>query len=243
MKLTYLAALRGLVGGKILTKYSLGGMVNKSTGLGRNRVNKTISTSAWAKKIRRRREIEICRKCVLEFFMHDENSRCNPGKQDKLKINGETQQTGTLNDYLKNLYLKFLGENPKVKLSLASFCRIRLVNTRLTRFISQNSCLCTKHQNFALCNQALRKLGLTILLNSEKFIEDDSNLEKIKAESPQEITFGQWKRVSVDDKGKQKMVMRIISCTMNKNDYIKFMEEQIKEFKKHAGFSISMRNQ
>ena len=234
MKRTYLGALRGLVGGKILTKYSLGRMVNKSTGLGRNRINKTISTSAWANKIRRRREIEICRDRVLEFFMRDDNSRCNPGKQDKLKVNGETRQTRTLTDYLKNLYLKFRGEHPNVKLSLASFCRIRPANIRLTRFISRNSCLCTKHQNFALCNQALRKLGLNIPLNSEKFIENESNLEKIKAETPQEITFGQWKRVSVDDKGKKKMVMRIIPCTMDKNDFIKFMEEQIKEFKQHV---------
>ena len=28
--------------------------------------------------------------------------------------------------------------------------------------------------------------------------------------------------------------MKIISCTMKKNDLIKFMEEQIKEFKQHV---------
>ena len=61
-----------------------------------------------------------------------------------------------------------------------------------------NFCLYTKHQNFALYNQALRKLSHYILLNSKKFIEDDLILEKIKAETLQEyriqeITFGQWK--------------------------------------------------
>ena len=32
----------------------------------------------------------------------------------------------------------------------------------------------------------------------------------------------------MDDKGKKQMVFKIFSCTMNKNDFIKFMEEQIK---------------
>ena len=30
------------------------------------------------------------------------------------------------------------------------------------------------------------------------------------------------------------MVMKIIPCTMNKNDFIKFIEEQLKEFIQHV---------
>ena len=71
-------------------------------------------------------------------------------------------------------------------------------------------------------------------MNLEKSIEDDLNLEKIKAETPQEIKFGQWKRVSMNDKGMKKMVMKISVCTMNNNDFVKFMEKQIKEFKQHV---------
>ena len=231
MKQCDLGALRGSVGGKILAKYRLAEMVSKATGLGRNRIAKT---SVCVKKLRRKREVEGCRDRVLDFLMRDDNSRCNPGKQDKLKVNGETRQTRILTDYLKNLYLKFIGENPHVKLSLASFCRIRPANIRLTRFISRNSCLCTKHQNFALCSQALRKLGLNVPLNSEKFIEDDSNFEKVKAEAPEELTFRQWKRVPVDDKGRKKMVMKIVPCTMKKDDFLHFFEEKITDFKQHV---------
>ena len=95
----------------------------------------------------------------------DDNSRCNPGKQDKLEVNGETRQTRILTDYLKNLCSKFLGENPNAKLSLPLFCHIRPANIKLSKLISRNSCLCTRHQNFAICNQALRKLGLNVPLN------------------------------------------------------------------------------
>ena len=231
MKQCELGSLRGYVGGDIVSKYRLADMVTKSTGIGRNRI---ADTSACVKKLQRKREVESCRDRVVTFLMRDDNSRCNPGKQDKMKVNGETHQTRILTDYLQNLYLKFKGENPNVKLSLASFCRIRPAYIKLTRFISRNSCLCTKHQNFALCTQALRKLGVDVPLNSEKFIQDDVNFEKVKSDTPDEITFGQWKRVVVEEKGKKKMVMRIVSCTMKRDEFLKFMEEQIKDFTQHV---------
>ncbi|WAR31895.1 hypothetical protein MAR_034437 [Mya arenaria] len=163
MELDY---VRGLKGGKILSKYKLGSEVSKLT------VENTIYRN------RRQREVERYRAHVLEFLMRDDNSRCNPGKQDKLKINGETRQTRILTDYLKNLHLKFLSENPEVKLSLASFCRLRPAHIKLTKFISRSCCFCTKHQTFALCTQALRKCGIDVPLNPEKCIEDAANIEK-----------------------------------------------------------------
>ncbi|KAH3820470.1 hypothetical protein DPMN_122216 [Dreissena polymorpha] len=51
----------------------------------------------------------------------DDNSRQNPGKKDILKCKGENYMARTLNDYLKTLHRKYIGENPDVKLSLASF--------------------------------------------------------------------------------------------------------------------------
>ena len=78
----------------------------------------TEDTCGLCNDVRRMpREIEICRDCVLEFFKYDDNFRCNPGKRDALKINGETQQTRTLTAYLKSFYLKFLVATPNVKLS------------------------------------------------------------------------------------------------------------------------------
>lgn len=224
--------LRGLIGGKILKKYKLALHVNKSTGLGRNRITK--SNVYNAEKKRRQREIEIYRPRVMEFLERDDNSRCNPGKQDKVKVKGNTHQTRILTDYLKNLHCKFQGENPDVKLSLASFCRIRPPYIKLTRFISRSCCLCTKHQNFALCTLAMRKFGVDVPKNPERFIEDDGNTEKMQQHTPDEIEFGQWKRVAIDDKGKKKMIMKVVSMTMTKEQFLQYMKQQINDFTEHV---------
>jgi len=136
---------------------------------------------------------------------------------------------------MKNLYAKFMAENPGIKLSFTSFCRIRPAYIRLTRFISRSCCLCTRHQNFALCTSAMRKCGLDVPLNPEKFIEDDKNIAKMKTEIPSEIEIGQWKRVPVDDKGKKKMIMRVVTKTMKKDEFLEQMDKQTVEFTEHVG--------
>lgn len=234
VKRTEVGILRGLIGGKILSKYRLAREVNKSTGLGRNRIAKAVSGVYNAEKRRRKREIEKYRSRVMDFLVRDDNSRCNPGKQDKMKVNGDTHQTRILTDYLKNLHFKFLGENPDVKLSFASFCRIRPPFLKLTRFISRSCCLCTRHQNFALCTSSMRKCGVNVPLNPETFIEDTGNTEKMKTDLPEEIEFGQWKRVPLQDKGKTKMIMKVVSSTMTKEKFLQYMEQQITDFTQHV---------
>lgn len=234
VKTSEVGILRGLIGGQILKKYKLAREVNKSTGLGRNKIAKAVSSVHNAEKRRRRRETERHRSQVVEFLLRDDNSRCNPGKQDKVKVNGNTEQTRILNDYLKNLHCKFLGENPDVKLSLASFCRIRPVYIKLTRFISRSCCLCTKHQNFALCTLAMRKCGINVPLNPERFIEDEANTERMKESTPEEIEIGQWKRAAYEDKGKKKLRMKVISSSMTKDKFLNYMEQQINEFIGHV---------
>jgi hypothetical protein len=232
MKQKEFGSLRGLIGAKILNKYRLGKELNKSTGIGRNRIGKGVNIT----NVRRKREVERNRERVLDFLTRDDNSRCNPGKQDKLKVDGESRQTRILTDYLKNLYAKFLSENPGLKLSLASFCRIRPANIKLTRFISRSCCLCTKHQNFALCTQALRKCGVNVPLNPEKFIEDNSeNMDKVKECTHNDITFGQWKRVAVDDnKGNKKMIMKVVATTLTMSDFLEKLTLQGQEFSEHV---------
>ena len=125
--------------------------------------------------------------------MREDNSRCNPGIQDKVKVNKHTYQTRILTDYLKNLHSKFLSKSPNAKLSLASFCRVRPAYIKLTRFISRTSCLCTKHQNLTLCVKTMKKLDIPVPLNPEKFVEYESNIETMKSNAPDEITFGPLK--------------------------------------------------
>lgn len=85
IKQTEVGMLR-LIGGKILSKYSLVRKVNKSSGLGQNRITKVVSSVHYAEK-RRWQEIEKYRSRVMDFLVRDDNSRCNPGEQDKMKVN------------------------------------------------------------------------------------------------------------------------------------------------------------
>ena len=69
----------------------------------------------------------VVKLAVLSFFKRDDNSRAMPGKNDAKKVaTGVKKQKRILNDYFKNLHLKFLSEEPNMKISLASFCRLRL---------------------------------------------------------------------------------------------------------------------
>ncbi|KAH3746697.1 hypothetical protein DPMN_181108 [Dreissena polymorpha] len=117
----------------------------------------------------------------------NDNSRQNPGKKDTLKCKGETHQTRILNDYLKTLHRKYIGEYSDVKLSLASFCRIRPTYIKLTSFTSRSICLCTKHQNVALCLKALKSSGLDIPLNPETVIKEESHMGIVKMNMPKKL--------------------------------------------------------
>ncbi|WAR31905.1 hypothetical protein MAR_034447 [Mya arenaria] len=138
---------------------------------------------------------------------------------------------GYLRTTLRNLHLKFLSENPEVKLSLASFCRLRPAHIKLTKFISRSCCFCTKHQTFALCTQALRKCGIDVPLNPEKCIEDAANIEKMKENTSRyyiwamEESSGRSRR-----QGKTKMAMKVITRTLNKGEFLKHMKVQVKKF-------------
>ncbi|KAL3882556.1 hypothetical protein ACJMK2_028891 [Sinanodonta woodiana] len=74
-----------------------------------------------------------------------------PRKNDCTKVEtGERKQTRVLTDYLSNLFEKFCAENPDLKVSKSIFCRLRPTHILLTKLITRNTCLCSKHQNFAM---------------------------------------------------------------------------------------------
>lgn len=138
-----------------------------------------------------------------------------------------------LTDYLSNLHIKFLSENPTNKLLLASFQRIRPKYILTTCFVTFDGCLCTKHQDMALMLKALRRLGIDVPANPERFVEIPCN-EEIGQKINTEMTYEQWKRVSIEEKGKKKMVMRIVKVTQSKEDFPKHLQEQTTEFKDHV---------
>ena len=77
-----------------------------------------------------------------------------------------------LTDYLDNLFRKFRSENPEVKISLATFKRIRPKHILLMSLISRHTCLCTKHQNMALIAKAMKAAGLDVPLNPELLLKE-----------------------------------------------------------------------
>ena len=57
----------------------------------------------------------VVKSAVLSFFKRDDNSRAMPGKNDAKKVAaGVKKQKRILNDYLKNLHLMFLSEEPNI---------------------------------------------------------------------------------------------------------------------------------
>ena len=153
--------LYGTVAGNIVKTYSCISQISKATELNRKRVIKIVKEGLHVpmSKQKHARVIQRLQDDVTAYFGREDNYRMEPGKKSATKTDEGTMQTRVLTDYLSNLHQKFLSENPEMKISLATFCRIRPKYIKLTNCVSRNACLCTKHQNFALKLRALRKEG------------------------------------------------------------------------------------
>lgn len=227
--------LRNVIAGRILKKYRCISTLSRKVGLDRKRLALANTKCFDFAKQKRSREVKRYQHAVINFLERDDNSRNLPGKADKIKtgVHASTQ-TRVLTDYLSNLHAKFISENPTVKLSLASFQRIRPKHIRITAFITRDSCLCTKHQNMALTLKALRLEGVLVPINPEKYLENAS-MENISKEiSKPEVSFEEWKRVAVEEKGKKKMVMKIVKVVKAKGDFMSHLESQTREFGSHV---------
>ncbi|KAK3102947.1 hypothetical protein FSP39_015174 [Pinctada imbricata] len=229
------ATLGSIVSGKIIKKYRGNNWLSSQTGITRKSL--TSGTTKWKVSTchARKRARKMYAREVQEFLERDDNSRCQPGKADSKISENERKQTRVLTDYMGNLYEKFAAENPTVKLSKATFCRMRPNHVLITRFISRSTCLCTKHQNMALLLRALRKGGVPVSANPEAYATGEDLLaEELQTKLPDRIVYGQWKRVEVTEKEKKKSVTRIVETDMEKNEFIKMFEEQTKEFRGHV---------
>jgi len=113
------------IAGKIIRKYRCNRALCYNTGLNKSTASKFLKASQTQQerltdKISRKHETAI-----IEFLERDDYSRAHPGKRDVVECNGEEKQARVLTDYMMNLHLKFLSEKPELKVSLATFCRVR----------------------------------------------------------------------------------------------------------------------
>ncbi|ESO91799.1 hypothetical protein LOTGIDRAFT_163159 [Lottia gigantea] len=230
--------LHRLAAGKIAKKYRCIRSLSRLTGLSRNHLGRVNSKSVISNNFHRLREVRIFKQKVIEFMERDDNSRTMPGKSDFTKINHHTKvTTRVLTDYLSNLHQKYLSENHEVKLSLASFSRIRPKHIRKTAFISRSTCLCTRHQNMALFLKAIQRSGASVPSNPESFLREVTDLRQItESITEEEITFGQWKRVPFEEKGKTKMVMKIVEEKVIKAEFVSKLTSQFEDFKAHVSW-------
>lgn len=115
---------------------------------------------------------------------------------------------------LHNIHLKFSAEHP-YKLSLATFARYRPKYITLVNYASRNTCLCQRHQDFALLLRCMKHHGAVNSTSPDNFVSTnqegiEEDLEKIKEDN---IEYKQWKRVKLDN-GKEKM--RIVDVEKTK---------------------------
>ncbi|XP_069109647.1 uncharacterized protein [Argopecten irradians] len=234
--------VRNIICGRITKKYRCGTLISKTTGICRNRIAKATDKAIdTVTQLRRKREVMKFRDDVIAFMERDDNSRSQPGKADKIKTGRrENTQKRTLTDYLTNLHTKFLAENPNVKLSLTSFSRIRPKYIQTTSFISRDSCLCTKHQNMALTLKAMRREGINVPVNAETYAKDPQIQDISEELKSVEVRYHEWKRVPVEEKGKKKMVMRMVQQTATSEEFVARLRNQTAEFQEHVA---RMRNQ
>ena len=223
--------LSRVIGGKILKKYSCGRLFRANTGINRNSLNKGENR----KKFERSRIKKAVNRMYIDFISRDDNSRMEPGKKDFVKVDGRKEQRRILTDYMGNLYLKFLFEHPTVSISRSLFCEMRPKNFRLCSFLSRSSCLCTKHQNIALLLKALRKLNIDVPINPDTFAKEPKLKEiNVKLTADANVTFSQWKRVEIEEKGKKKNVMRIVESEKQKDQFMNILEDMTADFQGHV---------
>lgn len=167
---------------------------------------------------------------VQEFLSREDNCRVQLRKADVKK----GQQTSVLTDYMRNLYQKFVAENPNLKLSFATFCCLRPKHILLARYISRNACQCLRHQNVAFKLQAMRKIGIKISENPENICQHKDDITELFGDINDNVTtvkYKTWKKVDIDQKFKKMMV---VESEVTLQEFKSLVKQEVQEFCEHV---------
>ena len=168
----------------------------------RRQLSRTTSKLSMVPRKERKKNEEIIHS-VQEFFYRDDVLTALPGKRDAKKLGKNLLQRRVLNDYLSNLYNKFIAENPSTKLSFSKFASIQPSHFKHANFDTRQSCLCTKHQNMSLKLKALKDLKIVTTTNPDTFVKNLNEadiIQKIANLACEKISFQVWKNVIVEIK-------------------------------------------
>ena len=224
--------LHKVVSGKVAKKYRCLTAISSRIGLCRRSLGKSADKNLISWKEQRNSVANKMRHKVIEFLSREDNSRTQSGKADSKKDNGSRKQVKVLTDYMNNLYQKFCEENPSLKISFATFCRLRPKSVSLARFISRNACQCLRHQNMALKIQALRKVGAKLRENPENILDHKDYLEPLfECIADDTVTFKTWKRVEIEEK---RMKLKLVEVKLTKEAFIETVRKEVNEFSGHV---------
>ncbi|XP_060579551.1 uncharacterized protein LOC132736439 [Ruditapes philippinarum] len=204
--------------------------LSSEIGLSRKAMRKADTKVHAAVKETRKCVSKMIEKRIEEFLGREDNCRVQPGKKDVK----QGKQTKVLTDYLKNLYEKFVAENSDLKVSLATFCRLRPKHILLAKFISRNACQCLKHQNMAMKVAAMRKVGAKLSENPEKICNHRNSVEELVDTIDSDIKlikYRQWKKVELENKMKKMMIVEI---EVTREDFVTLIKKEIEDFCGHV---------
>jgi len=187
------------------------------------------------KRTRKVPRMEVIKEAAYKFYMDDQNSRCSPGKQDYVRVNGEKLQKRICNDYVRNLHTRFRAENPDMDICLATFYACRPANVLTSKYLNKDTTCCQKHQNFQLLIKALAKVlpNVKCVTSPDAFIEEYNTEEKVQQllntfdeeAHTGMIVYDKWGRVNDEREGKVKT--RIIRV---EEEPQKFMENFLQRY-------------
>ena len=171
------------------------------------------------KQVRSIPKWELVKAKAYDFYMSDMYSRCSPGKNDYVKVGTKRLQKRICNDYVKNLHVKFLAENPDLEISLSKFYECRPAQVLTSKYLNKDTTCCQKHQNFQLLIKALDKIlpRVKCVTSPDAFIEEYDTEEKIQDllntfnEESHEgmVVYEQWGRVKTDDNKTKTRIIRV----------------------------------
>lgn len=156
-----------MLSGRIIRSYEFSSKLGRALGVTRKLVRRYITGN---NKAQAKAKSNHLRSKVTEFLLRKDNCTILPGKKDVKKVGDQSEQKRVLSDYLHNLHFKFKLENPDVKISRTTFCRLRPKHVLTAKFCSRATCLCSRHQNTALGLKALQNYRVAVNINPDSFI-------------------------------------------------------------------------
>jgi hypothetical protein len=212
-------AVELIIGGKILKKYRFFRKVSSELGLCRNRMAEV--KEKILKQGKRRRSLKehgLYRESIVHFLERCDNNTVHPNKQGINIVDGTMKAKRILNDYLDDVYDKFLIESPNAKVSRSTFFICRPTYILPVSFSARRTCLCLKHQNMTLMLKVLQlsqTRGSSEMKNAIAFFRNHSDeqvLTMIDSLEEGNVKYSTWKRVELGD-GKKKMNLVMVDIS------------------------------